>query len=407
MSKRFRRITVTLSAILLGFLLIGAVLARNTDDQGAYRQLGVYADVLQRIKTDYVEEPNLQSVTLGALNGLLESLDPFASYLSAEQYKEYLKNKDAAHGRVGLILSKRFGYLGVVDVIPGSPAARAGLTTGDMIESIRGIATRDMPLAYADLLLQGQPGTTVEVAVLAIRHPEPKKTTLTRAVIQYPPVTSRMIQDQVGYIQAQAMMPGTAKEIAQAVRDLEARGAKKLLLDLRHCGAGGPEEGIAVANLFQDHGLITYLQGQRYPRKEFAADPSRTITRLPLVLLTNRGTASGAEIAAAALLDSHRAEVVGERTYGDASVRQAISMDDGGAIILSVAKYYSPGGKAIQDTGVTPTVAVTEAEPIAELDEETPPETPPPPERPGEDPILKRALEVAIQGVPAARPPQR
>ncbi len=404
-SSRWRSIIVTLSTLLVALLLMGAVMARNTNNEGAYRQLGVYTDVLQRIKTDYVEEPDLKSVTLGAVNGLLEAIDPFASYLNADQYKEYLKSTGAnSKGDVGLLLSKRFGYLGVVDVVPNSPAAKAGLTTGDMIESIRGIATRDMPLAYANLLLAGKPGTPIEVAVLAMRHPEPRKITLTRTTIEYPRVASKMLKDQIGYVQVQAMLPGTANEISRAVKQLESQGAKKLMLDMRYCGEGSPEEGIAVANLFQNDGLITYLQGQRSPRQDFKADPTKAITKLPLIVLTNRGTASGAEVAAASLLDSKRADVVGERSYGDASVRQAIRMDDGGAIILSVAKYYSPSGKAIQDNGVAPTVQVAEAEPIpADIDEEEgPAEAAPAPEKqPGEDPILKKALEVAERGAAA------
>ncbi len=408
MSSRVRTLVITLSTLIAAVLLMGAVLARNNNNNdAAYRQLGVYTDVLARIKSDYVEEPDLKSVTLGAINGLLESVDPFASYLNADQYKEYLKNKDAYKGGVGLVLSKRFGYVGVVDVVPGSPAAKAGLTTGDMIESIRGIATRDMPLAYAGMLLEGKPGTSVEISVLAMRHPEPKKITLTRTVVQYPRVSGKIMQGDVGYIQVPAIVSGTAAEVASTVKSLEGQGAKKLLLDLRYCGTGTPEEGIALANLFQDEGLVTYVQGQRYQRKDFKADPAKAVTKLPVVVLTNRGTAGGAEIAAAALLDSKRAEVVGERSYGDAAIRQAITMDDGGAIILSVAKYYSPSGKAIQDVGVTPTVQVAEAEPVADLedggDEEEPeavaPE--PSPEKPGEDPILKKGLEVLTKGVPA------
>jgi carboxyl-terminal processing protease len=188
------------------------------------------------------------------------------------------------------------------------------------------------------------------------------------------------------------------------VKDLQKQGAVKLILDLRYCGTGTPEDGMAAANLFQQKGLMTYAEGQHYPRKDFEADPSKAITALPLVVLTNRGTAAGAEVAAAALLDSKRAEqVVGERTYGDASVRQAIAMDDGGAIILSVAKYYSPSGKAIQDVGVAPTVQVMEAEPAAaeaDEDEEAPPEEAPA-AKPGDDPILKKALEVAVKGTSA------
>jgi carboxyl-terminal processing protease len=400
MSNKLRTLIVTISSIMVGALLAGVMLGRSSSDDGAYRQLAVYTEVLGKIKSDYVEEPDLKSVTLGALNGLLESIDPFASYLNAEQYKEYLKNRDTLKGGVGLVLSKRFGYVGVVDSIPGSPAAKAGLVTGDMVETIRGIATRDMPLAYANILLAGKTGTTIDVSVMAMRHPEPKKITLTRAEIQYPKVSEKMLADQVGYVQALSMGEVTAAEVAVAIKSLEKQGAQRLILDLRHSSTGSPEEGIQLANLFLDKGLITYLQGQKVARKNFEADPAKAITKLPLVVMTNRGTARGAEVAAAALLDNKRAQVVGERTYGDASVRRPIPTDEGGAIILSVAKYYSPNGKAIQDNYVTPSVAVNETEPAADIDEEAPPETPQPPEKPGEDPVLKKAIEVvqAVKG---------
>jgi len=400
MSNKLRTLIVTVSSIMVAALLAGAMLGRSSSDDGAYRQLAVYTEVLGKIKSDYVEEPDLKSVTLGALNGLLESIDPFASYLNAEQYKEYLKNRDTLKGGVGLVLSKRFGYVGVVDSIPGSPAAKAGLVTGDMVETIRGIATRDMPLAYANILLAGKAGTTIDVSVMAMRHPEPKKITLTRAEIQYPKVSEKLLDGQVGYVLAPSMGEGTAAEMTAAIKSLEKQGAQRLILDLRHSSTGTPEEGVQVANLFLDKGLITYLQGQKVARKDFEADPAKAITKLPLVVLTNRGTARGAEVAAAALLDNKRAQVVGERTYGDASVRRPIPTDEGGAIILSVAKYYSPSGKAIQDNYVTPSVAVNETEPAADMDEEAPPETPQPPEKPGEDPVLKKAIEVvqAVKG---------
>ena len=281
-------------------------------------------------------------------------------------------------------------------VVPGSPAAKAGIGSQDMIETIKGIATRDMPLAYANLLLQGEPGTPVDLTVVRVRRPEPQKVKLTRATMSYPPVTSRMMPDQIGYIRPETLAPGKVKEVGAAVDRLKAEGAKKMVLDLRNCAVGAPEDGVALANLFLSKGLITYLQGQRVPRKNFEADAAAGISTLPMVVITNRGTAEGAEIAAAALLDNKRAQVVGERTYGDASLRRAITMDDGGAIILSVAKYYSPAGKAIQDTGVTPGVLVNEPEAQVEVDEngEPLPEAPEPQKKPEDDPLLKKAVEV-------------
>jgi carboxyl-terminal processing protease len=371
---------------------------KSASPEDTYRHLAVYTEVLSRIKSDYVEEPDMKSVTLGALNGMLEAIDPYASYLNADQYKQWLKSKDQHKASVGLILSKKFGYVGIVDAIPGSPASKAGLGTTDVLETINGVATRDMPLAFAELLLEGEPGTTVEVGVLRFRKPEPQKLTLTRAAIEYPAVTSRMLPDNVGLIQAASLEGNRVKDIAAKVEELQKQGAKQLVLDLRHSATGGPEEGTQLANLFLDKGLITYTEGQKVQRHDITAEASADISRLPLAVIVNRGTAGGAEVAAAALLDDKRAEVVGERTYGDASIRKPITMDDGSAVILSVAKYYSPGGKAIQDTGVTPSVPVQEVEPVAVDDDGNPQTVEPQPQPSGEDLLLRKAIEVVTKG---------
>jgi carboxyl-terminal processing protease len=396
MNSRIKYLVVTSSTCLMLLLVLGTVLGRSANTDRPYPQLGVYTEVLHRIKSEYVEEPDMKSVTLGALNGLLESIDPFASYLNADQYKDYLKNKDSHKADVGLVIAKKFGYVGVVGVVPGSPAAKAGLSTGDMLETINGVATRDMPLAYASLLLEGDAGSTVALTVVRVRRPEPQKIKLTRAAIVDPPVNDKMMADRIGYIRPDTLSPGKVKEVAADVESLQKQGAQKLILDLRNCAVGGPQDGIALANLFLSSGEITYLQGQRVARQDFKADPAKDVTKLPLVVITNRGTADGAEIAAGALLDNKRAQLVGERTYGDASLRKALTMDDGGAIILSVAKYYSPSGKAIQDVGVTPGTLLAEPETQVELDENGEPvEAPEQPAHPQEDPLLKKAVEIA------------
>jgi carboxyl-terminal processing protease len=376
MNSRAKFFVVFASTSLAALLLVGAVIGRSASPDGPYHHLAVYTEVLSRIKSEYVEEPDMKSVTLGALNGLLESIDPFASYLNADQYKEYLKKKDAYKGDVGLVLSKRAGYVGIVSAMPGSPAAQAGIAAGDFIETIKGVATRDMPLAYAEQTLRGEPGSTIEISLFKSRRPDPQKLTLTRAVIAVPPVFSEMMPDQIGYIRPESLAAGKAKEVGAAVTKLQQQGAKRILLDLRNCAVGDPKNGIELASLFLDKGLVTYLQGQRTPRQDFQVDATKTITKLPLQVLTNRGTAGAAEVAAGALLDGKRAAVIGERTYGDAAVRKAVTMDDGGAIILSVAKYYSPGGKAIQDVGVTPQTLLPEPAAQVELDEDGNPVTP-------------------------------
>jgi carboxyl-terminal processing protease len=187
-------------------------------------------------------------------------------------------------------------------------------------------------------------------------------------------VTAKLVTDQgpdpIGVITTVTLVPGRVKEIAAKIQELEKQGAKKLVLDLRHCAIGPDEEGIALANLFLDKGLITYTLGQKSARQDFQAAPAKDITKLPLAVIVNRGTAGAAEIAAAALLDTKRAQLVGERTYGDASIRKAIQMDDGSAVILSVAKYYSPDGTSIQDKGVTPGTLQAEADATATDDDD-------------------------------------
>jgi carboxyl-terminal processing protease len=409
MNSRARFYTIGASVCLVILLLTGAHLGKGApSEEGAYRQFKVFTDVLSRIKSEYVEEPDMSSVTLGALNGLLESVDPFASYLNADQYKQYLKEKDSSRGDVGMVLAKRYGYVGVVAALPDSPAAKLGIGTGDLIESIAGVATRDMPLAYAEILLKGQPGTNVEVSLLRMPDPEAQKVTITRAVVPAPVMTARILNDQIGYMRPETLTTGRAAEISSAAREMEKQGAKGLILDLRNCALGTPEEGIAVANLFIDRGLLTYLQGQQQPRKEFQADPAKRVSRLPLVVTTNSGTADGAEIAATALLGSKRAEVVGSRSFGDAAVRRAIAMDDGGALILSVAKYYSPEGKAIQDSGVVPSVPFGDSSDEEAVDEETDTDAAPRPlvpkvqPKPEDDKLVQKAIEVLVKGVSAA-----
>ncbi len=385
MNSRVKFFVVFASTSLAALLLVGAVIGKSASPDGPYHHLAVYTEVLSRIKSEYVEEPDMKSVTLGALNGLLESIDPFASYLNADQYKEYVKKKEAYKGDVGLVLSKRAGYVAVVSALPGSPAAQSGIAVGDLIETIKGVATRDMPLAYAEETLRGEPGSTIEISLFKSRRPDPQKITLTRAVITYPAVRSEMLRDNIGYVRPESLVAGKVKEVAAAVNGLQQKGAKRIVLDLRNCATGEPADGILLAGLFLDKGLITYLQGQRTPRQDFQADAAKAISKLPLQVITNRGTAGAAEIAAGALLDDKRASLVGERTYGDAAMRKAVSMDDGSAIILSVAKYYSPSGKAIQDVGVTPQTLMLEPESQVELDEDGNPVAPPDGDTPKKD----------------------
>ena len=399
MNRKIQFAVITFSVLLVGMLLLGASTKKQSSPEETYRHIGVFTEVLSKIKSDYVEEPDMKNVTLGALNGLLESLDPYASYLGPDQYKQYTKISAGAKADVGLILAKRFGYIAIVGAIPGSPAEKAGLGTGDMLETINNVNTRDMPLAYAEIMLKGDAGTTIEFSVLRFTRPEPQKVTLTRTAIVLPAVSNKMLADNIGYVQVQSLAGSRLADVEAAVKLAEKQGAKRFILDLRNCATGDAEQGVALANLFEGQALLTYTEGQKQTRKNFAAVATKVATRLPLTVVTNRGTAGAAEVAAAALLEAKRAPVVGERTYGDAAVRKTIMMDDGAAVILSVAKYYSPSGKAIQDTGVTPSVPVLDQQnvPTGDEDESAPPAEP---KKAAEDEILKKAIEIAIKGVP-------
>jgi len=411
MSTKLKVTVITCSLAILLFTLVGGFVNVNaSSNDGAYRQLSVYSEVLSRIRLEYVEEPNIAGVTDGALHGLLESLDANSSYLSADEYKRYktaMKNDGKAD--IGATVSKRFGYADVVAIIPGGPAEKAGIENADIIESIEGKSTHDMSLAEIHSMLSGEVGSTLTVAVVRPRRAEPQKVVITRDVVAIPPVSEKMLADNVGYIQVDAFPEGKSKEVAAKIRDLQKDGAKKIVLDLRNSAGGKETEGIATANLFLDHGTITYLQGQKYPKQAFNADPTKDITQLPVAVLVNRGTAGPAEIVASAILENARGDVVGDKTFGDGSVQKLIEMPDNSALILSVAKYYTPSGKAIQDASVTPNVMVADStEDDAGLPDED--EQAVPGEKPGDkkeeklknqtDDQLNKALEVLKNRAP-------
>jgi len=399
MSTKVKAAILIPSAAVLLFMLVGGMDGvRASNNEGAYRQLQVYSEVLSRVRSEYVEEPDIPKVTNGALHGLLESLDADSSYLTPQEYKEYKARESGAKGEIGAAVSKRFGYAAIISVIPGGPADKAGLQDSDIIEAIGSESTREISLAEVNSLLTGQPGSNVTVSVVRARRAEPEKVVITRDVVTIPPVTESMMSDGIGSIRVDALTKGKSQEIAGKIKSLQKDGAKKLILDLRNCAQGEASEGVATANLFLNHGTITYLQGQKYPREAFNADPAKAITSLPLAVLVNKGTAGAAEIVAAAILENARGDVVGDKTFGEGSVQQVIELPDGGALILSVKKYYTPGGKAIQDAAVTPNVLVAAGDddgPLPDEDENAlPPDQTKKPQPPQQDDQMQKAIEV-------------
>ncbi len=362
MSKALKILIVTVSLGIVLFAVAGGLGVKASTNDGAYRQLGVYSEVLSRIRSEYVEEPNIQTVTDGSLHGLLESLDANSSYLSPTEYKLYKQRKADGKGEIGATISKRFGYAAVISVVPGGPADKAGIENADILEAIEGKSTHEMSLAEVNAMLTGQPGSNITFSIVRARRAEPQKVTVTRDLITLPQVSEKMLDDGIGYVRPYALAKGRAQEIAAHIKALQKQGARKFILDLRDCSVGEANEGVAAANLFLNHGMITYLQGQKFSKETFNADPQKDVTDMPLVVMVNRGTAGPSEIVAAAVMENARADVVGDKTFGTGGVQKVIEISDGSALILTVAKYYTPGGKAIQDTAVTPNILVADAD---------------------------------------------
>src|ERR1700677_569404 len=399
MSMKTKAAILVSSFAVLLFVVVGSLGGVHaSSNDGSYRQMQVYSEVLSRVQSEYVVDPNIPKVTDGALHGLVESLDANSSYLTASAYKALKAHKVEGKAGIGAVVSKRFGYADVVSVMPGSPADKAGIEDTDIFESIEGQSTRDMSLPEIRDALAGAPGSTVNLSVVRARKAEPQKMAITRDVVTIPPVADKMLQDGIGYIKVDALNKGKSQEVAAKIKSLEKSGAKKLVLDLRNTSEGEESEGVATANLFLNHGTITYLQGQKFPREAFNADPAKAVTTLPVAVLVNKGTAGAAEIVAAAIMENARGDVVGDKTFGDGSVQKTIDLPDGGALILSVAKYYSPSGKAIQDNSVTPNVLVADDTDsvISDDDEEQEPATTEPESKPKsmQDDQLHKAVEV-------------
>jgi carboxyl-terminal processing protease len=363
MPKITKILLLVVSVVLVLTVFLGVnssgVSAASEPQDGAYRQINVYSEVLRHIQTDYVEEPNINAVTNGALRGLLESLDADSSYLTPEDYKVYKASK-SGKAQVGINVSKRYGYATVVSVVPGSPADKANLNDGDIIEAIGGQDTRDISLAMIQLLLEGQPGSELTVSVVRPRKATPEKISMTRVASVLPPVTETMYENSsILYLKPGVLDHEHVQQVEAKLKAMPKVGNKKVLLDLRDVAAGDMTEATRLANFFLKSGTIAMLEGQKVEKQTFTADASKSINATsPVVVLVNRGTAGPGELVAAAPLDNKRADLVGEKTFGEGAQQKTFELPDGAALILSVAKYESPLGKKIQDEGVTPGVLV-------------------------------------------------
>jgi carboxyl-terminal processing protease len=403
MNRKARFGIIAVSVAIFCYAGIGHVLGRTPDDK-AYKSLTVFGEVLQKIQSDYVDEPNMHLVTAGSLHGLLESLDPESSYLTPREYTEYKqKQQNAGTGETGLSLSKRFGYVIVISVLPDSAAEKAGIHSGDIFESVAGFTTRDMSVGQALNLLNGQVGSGVKVGVIRRGKADPDEVDIVREKLATPKTIIQKADPDILVLRLPSLDNGRADDVRNKLLDGEKQGIHKVVLDLRDCGRGPVTEAVAVARLFVTSGTIATLRGQTVSAQVLAAEPSKVVWKGPVSILIDGTTSGAAEVLASAMVANHRGDVVGERTFGLASEQKLITMDDGSALFLTVANYYNAAGKPILEDGVEPTEVVRAA---AEDDSDsgdddststtaTPTKEPsgPRPLSP-EDPIYRKALEM-------------
>lgn len=365
MSRVFQRVVFAVAIVIFAALGLGYVLGQfgwfgvhaGDEQDAAYKQMRVYAEVLRKIQNYYVTEPNIPEVTSGALHGLLDSLDPDSSYLTPAEYKLYKERPASDTGQVGITVSKRFGYATIVNVLPGSPADQEHLHDGDVIDLIGDQSTHDLPLALIRFMLEGKPGTTVSLSVVRPFKPDPDKLVLPRAVLATPPLGEQFYEDAtILYLKPWVLTAARVDDLAAKIK--AAGKTRKILLDLRDTTGDDPKQGLRLANFFLKQGTLASLEGQKFPLQSFNADPAQCLTDAPVSVLVNRGTYGAPELTAGAIEGLKRGEVVGERTFGEAAVQKTIDLPDGAALMLTVAKYEDPAGKKIEDEAVTPTQVV-------------------------------------------------
>lgn len=400
---------VVFSSIIAFYAIIGSFMSHSGQAvarSGQYGQYNTFNEVLSHIIRDYVDQPDLEKVRIGSLRGLADGLDPYCAYLTTEQVRQY--DPKAVRGETGMILSKWNGYSYIISVLKGSPADQAGIRDGDLIEYVGKVPSRDLSLYDTEQLLGGQPGTSVEVRIL--HRGQSRKIMLARAKIVQPATESRMEETGVGYIKATTLAQNKSAEIKTQLSDLLSKGAQKIVLDLRGSANGNITEGVAVANLFIGSGVLARAIGKEGKEiQAYKADPAKVIFSGPMAVIIDRSTAGAAEIIAAAVRDQKRGEVIGERSFGVGSEQQLFPLTDGGALLLTTAKYAPATGKPFMEEGVIPTVKVdrpAEEEvvlpPGDDEEEGAEPEpqqqvAPPKPDHPVEDVQLKKAVEILKQ----------
>jgi carboxyl-terminal processing protease len=419
MSFRSKFILILLSATLTIYTVVGGWISTRAqqpaNDPNA--QLRIFESVLQHIQNDYVDEPNMDKVRAGALRGLAYGLDPYSTYLTPDQVREYnAGNRDNQAG-IGAELSQVASYLYVVAPMKGSPADQSGIKAGDIIEYIDNKATRDISLYDAKQLLNGAAGTEVKLRVLRANS-SPLTVSVKRGSSRAAAAEFRMEAGRVGILRINSFADGEAAETRTRLQDLIKQGAQKIVLDLRDTAGGSLTEAVAVANLFIKDGVIAQTIGREGKAlKTFTADPKALLFSGPVVAMIDTGTAGAAEVVASALMERNRGQVVGEKSFGAGTEQQLFSLRGGDGLLLTTVKWATAGGKTFlgEDrarSGVTPSVEVKGQEVIEAVDPDeltgndddaiTKPDpgnekretAPAPAKPPAEDLQLKKALEL-------------
>jgi carboxyl-terminal processing protease len=367
MTFKTRLSVLLLSTPILAFVLIGGLLGNNAaaTQDGQIRPLSIFDDVLRLVLGNYVEEVKIDRAMEGALRGLAEGLDPDSAYLTAEQVKALEAGAVAGEGEIGVELTRQY-YLRVIAARDGSPAAAAGLQTGDYVRAIDGRATRDMSVYEGTRMLRGKPGTAVTLTIIRGNAAEPHEVKVERAKAQLPAVTSRMLDQDIAYLRIPVFAADTAAQVRQQAADLTGKGARAVVIDLRRTAEGNIEHGIAAAKLFVASGTITAKAGRaakdakEAPKETIAAAPGDGAIKLPVQLLMSAGTSGAAEVFAAALKGNKRADLIGEHTIGRAAAQKLVKLPEGRGLWLTYARYQTPSGEPIHGAGLKPDVPFDE-----------------------------------------------
>jgi carboxyl-terminal processing protease len=348
-------------ATLGGFLAVRVAQAAR-DPAGPYRKLDVFSHVLSLIENNYVEPVDETRLLYGAVEGMVRTLDPHSSFMDPRSYAALKEETEGEYGGVGLELATRGDEVVVVAPIDDTPASRAGFQPGDRLTEIDGRATHGWREADAVRALMGPPGTKVTVKAHRSGWPEPRSFTLVRDVVRIVSVEEKLFERKLAYVKIKSFQDRTDVYLRKALESLRAEAGGQLagvVLDLRHNPGGLLDQAVKVADRFLDDGVIVTTKGRGGKHVEVEkAHPKGTEPRYPMVVLVDGGTASASEIVAGALQDQGRAVVIGTRTFGKGSVQTVIELEDGSGLKLTVARYYTPSGRSIQERGIAPDVWV-------------------------------------------------